>query len=281
MTNFVKGLGRTFNLLMVLSILLTFNACTRIGPGHEGLKVSLAGGDKGSARIQPVFGWITYMPWTTQVVEVDVRNQHFEIKEPITVQAKGGTNVVVHPSFNYRITAGHLDSLYLNWGVKDDQQIQGKLLETSLLTALREETNTFSIDSLLNNRAAYDAALEQTMNKKLAPYVQLFQFTSGVTPDPSMAQAIADKAGSIQRAITAENKRRETQALADLEIINARKDSSVTMINATAEAKAIFVKQEALKQSPQYVELVKAQAWDGKLPQYVLGNTGMFMNLGK
>lgn len=75
----------------------------------------------------------------------------------------------------------------------------------------------YSIDSLLNNRQSYDQALEQEMNKKLAPYVTLSQFTSGVKPDSSMAAAIAEKSSSIQKAIAAENKKREANALADLD----------------------------------------------------------------
>jgi hypothetical protein len=262
---------------MIATMTLSLTSCTtRVGPGYEGLKVSLAGGDKGTAKTEPIFGWTTYFPLTTQVVKVNVRNQHF-ITEEITVQAKGGTNVEVHPSFNYRVTPGKIDSLYLMWGVTDDQQIQGKLLEASLLTTLREQTNTFTIDSLLNNRSSYDFALEAEMNRKLAPYVTLSQFTSGVKPDKQMADAIADKSSSIQRAIAAENKKRETSALAELEVINARKDSSVAVIEASGKAEAI--RKEQLYLTPLYVEYTKwnkANPDVPRVPQYVGGNGYLF-----
>jgi len=273
----MKKVFKSITLAIMIMMVISMTSCmTRVGPGYEGLKVSLAGGDKGSAKVEPVFGWTMYFPGTTQIVKVNVRNQHF-ITDEITVQAKGGTNVEVHPSFNYRVTPGKIDSLYLMWGITDDQQIQGKLLETSLLTTLRELTNTFTIDSLLNNRSSYDVALETEMNKKLAPYVTLSQLTSGVRPDKSMAEAIAAKSASIQKAIAAENKQRETTALANLDIINARKDSTVRVIEAAGKAESI--RKEQMFLTPQYIEYVK---WSNagkdvpRVPQYVGGNGYLF-----
>ena len=273
----MKKVFKSITLAIMIMMVISMTSCmTRVGPGYEGLKVSLAGGDKGSAKVEPVFGWTAYFPGTTQIVKVNVRNQHF-ITDEITVQAKGGTNVEVHPSFNYRVTPGKIDSLYLMWGITDDQQIQGKLLETSLLTTPRELTNTFTIDSLLNNRSSYDVALETEMNKKLAPYVTLSQLTSGVRPDKSMAEAIAAKSASIQKAIAAENKQRETTALANLEIINARKDSTVAVIQASGKAEAI--KKEQMFLTPQYIDYIKwanASKDVPRVPQYVGGNGYLF-----
>lgn len=268
-----------FKLIAFLLLALIATSCTKIGPGYVGLEYSLAGGDKGKANVQPVYGWEMYFPPTTGIVKINTRNQHFEMQQPITVQAKGGTNVIVHPAFNYRINAGTVDSLYLVWGVTDDEQIQGKLLEASLLTNMREVTNGWSIDSLLNNRTIYDHALELAMNQKLAPYASLFQFTSGVTPDSSMAASIANKSASIQRALAAEAQEREQHALASLEVIKAQRDSSVKVINAQGEARAIREKQSAL--TAEYVEYIKWSRWDGKLPSTQLGSMSPLINLGK
>jgi hypothetical protein len=51
-------------------------------------------------------------------------------------------------------------------------------------------------------------------------------------------------------------------------------------MNALAEARSITVKQEALQKSPQYVELIKAERWDGKLPVYQFGSgTGVMLQM--
>lgn len=280
------------NLLLMCLLALSISSCTRIGPGYVGLKVNLAGGDRGNSQIEPIYGWVGYFPPTTSIVEINTRNQHYITNEPIEVQAKGGTNVIVHPSFNYHVNGSKVDSLYVTWGVTDDQQVEGKLLDATLLTTVREITNGWTIDSLLNYRGNYDLALLQAMDKKLYPYISLFQFTSGVKPDASMAAAIADKAGSIQRAQAAEFKRREISALADLKIIEAIKDSTILVINANAEAEATLVtmkaeaegirakKQEITPVYVEYVRWINAGVDVPRVPATVLGNSSnMLYNL--
>jgi len=57
----------------------------------------------------------------------------------------------------------------------------------------------------------------------------------------------------------------------------ARADSAETIINAQAAAKAIRIKQTEL--SPLYIEYLKANAWDGKLPTTIAGSSGTFLNI--
>ena len=56
-------------------------------------------------------------------------------------------------------------------------------------------------------------------------------------------------------------------------------DSAKAIINATAEAEAIKIKQQQLRQSPTYIEYMKAQKWDGKMPQVVGTGSGMIIDL--
>lgn len=152
-----------------------------------------------------------------------------------------------------------------------------------MITAIREVTNTFTADSILNNQAGYDAAILNKLNSELKPYFQITQFTANLVPDPTLKQAISNKAKAVQEAQAAKAQQQVTQANAEIEIINARKDSTVTMLKANSEANAIRAKQDALKESPQYVELIKAQTWDGKLPQTIIGGSGAvpFFNIQK
>jgi regulator of protease activity HflC (stomatin/prohibitin superfamily) len=151
-----------------------------------------------------------------------------------------------------------------------------------MTTAIREVTNTFTADSILNNQAGFDAAIFDKLNKELSPYFQVTQFTANLIPDPKLKDAIIAKAKAVQDAQASIAQQQVTVANAEIDVINARKDSTIKMLSANAEANAIRVKQDALKESPQYVELIKAQAWDGKLPQYILGGgTVPFFNINK
>ena len=86
----------------------------------------------------------------------------------------------------------------------------------------------------------------------------------------TQSKAIQQAEASEQQALTAiaEGKRK---------IAVARADSAEAVINAQAAALSMKIKQREL--STLYVEFLKAQKWDGKLPSTVAGNGGLFMNI--
>ena len=48
-----------------------------------------------------------------------------------------------------------------------------------------------------------------------------------------------------------------------------------------ADAEAIRMKGDALKDNPKLAELTAIEKWDGQLPQYMLGNSTPFININK
>jgi hypothetical protein len=105
-------------------------------------------------------------------------------------------------------------------------------------------------------------------------------FTSGLTPDESLAKVIAAKAQTIQEALQLENQQKKIRVQVENDLLEASRDSAVKVKAAHADAITITLQQEALAKSPQYVELIKAQKWNGQLPQYQMGgSTGMFLNM--
>ena len=59
----------------------------------------------------------------------------------------------------------------------------------------------------------------------------------------------------------------------------AKGDSAKAVISATAEAEAIKIKQRQLRQSPQYIEYLKAQRWNGQMPKVVGSSGGLIIDL--
>jgi regulator of protease activity HflC (stomatin/prohibitin superfamily) len=108
----------------------------------------------------------------------------------------------------------------------------------------------------------------------------MFNILKQPTPtDPNLAKSIASKIQAKQDAERAVTELQSSIAEANKRIAKARGDSASGVIEALAEAKAITVKQEALRQSPQYIELVKAQKWNGVLPTVTAGGAGMILNI--
>lgn len=256
-----------------------FIGCDRIDAGSVGIKVNMTGGNQGVAKTEYVTGWVFYGRLAQKVYEFPTYQQHKEY-DPYEVPAKGGTMFTVHPTFNYNVNAGEVANMFQRYRLGLNA-LENGFIKNSMTTAIREVTNTFSADSILNNQAGYDAAIYNKLNKELAPYFQVTQFTANLVPDPALKASIINKAKAVQDAQASVAQQAVSKANAEIEIINSRRDSITTMLTANAEANAIRVKQDALKESPQYVELIKAQRWNGALPVTMLGGTIPFFNINK
>lgn len=80
----------------------------------------------------------------------------------------------------------------------------------------------------------------------------------------------------VENQITVAN----AQAEADSQLASARAKAEAVRLQGEAEAAAIKAKSDALAQSPNLVELTKAERWDGKLPQqFVPGSTVPFLSI--
>jgi hypothetical protein len=260
---------------VVLFLLFSFVGCERIDAGNVGIKVNNAGGERGVSKTEYVTGWVFYSRFFSRVYEFPTFQQHKEY-EPFTVPSKGGTIFTVHPSFNYNLNAGEVGQMFQTFRLSLSQLEEG-YLKNAVYVTTREVTNTFTVDSILNNLSLYDNAIVTGLNKKLAPFFTVSTFTSGLQPDERLAATIAEKAGALQQALKLENQQKAIKVQAENDIIEAKRDSAVQVINAQAEARAIREKQVAL--SSEYVEYQKILKWDGKLPSVQSGSGGIILQM--
>jgi len=94
-----------------------------------------------------------------------------------------------------------------------------------------------------------------------------FQFS------PLFAQAIESKVEAEQKALKAENDLRRIEVEARQQEQQAKGIAAANVAEAEGEAEAIKIINAALAENPYYLEWLKIQAWDGKLP-LVVGQGG-------
>lgn len=285
MSNKTKLLLGVFALVIIFSSF--FVGCEKIDAGSVGLKVDAVGGARGVSKTQYVNGWQFYFRGISKIYEYPISQQPTEYKtaedkpEDFIIASKGGTPFTVHPSFSYAVNPDKVDSMFQNLRQPLETLKEG-YIKNAMRIALREVSNTFSPDSILNNVSIYDAAITEAFNRGLKPYFNISQYTSNVIPDPALKASLQQKAAAIQEAVALESQQRKIKVQVENDLLEASRDSAVKVKGALAEARSIQVQQEALKQSPQYVELIKAQKWNGQLPTYMFGgNTMPMIQLGK
>ena len=76
--------------------------------------------------------------------------------------------------------------------------------------------------------------------------------------------------------ISAEIKITQAQADADSKLAQARAEAEAITLRGEAQAKAILARTQALSNS-NYIELIKAERWNGQLPQTILPNSSIPM----
>lgn len=82
-------------------------------------------------------------------------------------------------------------------------------------------------------------------------------------------RAIESKVTAEQEALKAKNK-----------TVQVEEEAKQKVIAAQAEAKSMAIRAQALSQNKSLVEYEAVQKWDGKMPQYMMGNTVPFINIG-
>jgi regulator of protease activity HflC (stomatin/prohibitin superfamily) len=216
-----------------------------------------------------------YNSWFKQVLEFPTYQQHIEYDDQ-TVITKGGFSATIKPSFNYSLKPDAIGDMFENLRVGVKEVEQG-WLKNAIISAVNDEANKWEVDSIFEHRQAFEAAIVVECNKRLTKWFNVSQLRTNITPPEALQDAIIAKTKSIQQAQASEQQALAAIADGKRKVAVARADSAETIINAKAQALAMKLKQQEL--TPLYVEYVKAQSWDGKLPSTVAGGTGTFLNI--
>ena len=75
--------------------------------------------------------------------------------------------------------------------------------------------------------------------------------------------------------INADMVRAKAQGEADAKLARATADAKAIEIQGKAEAEAIRAKADAMAKNPDYIRMLQAERWDGKLPQTMLPNSAI------
>ena len=250
-------------------------AIEKIDAGNKGLKVNLVGSQRGVSSYQYKTGWVVYNTWTEQVLEFPIFQQHIEYDDQ-TVILKGGFPATIKPSFNYSLKEDAIGDMFINLR-KPIAEIELNWLKTAVIGAVNDEANKWEVDSIFNHRQAFEAAIVTECNIRLSKWFNVSQLRTNITPPEALQESIIAKTKSIQQAQASEQQALTAIADGKRKIAVARADSAEQVINAAAAAKVIKLKQNEL--TPMYIEYLKAQAWDGKLPSTIAGGSGTFLNI--
>jgi hypothetical protein len=267
-------------LTMLIGMVQPF-AIEKIDAGNKGLKVNLVGNQRGVSSYQYKTGWVMYNTWTEQILEFPIYQQHIEYDDQIVI-LKGGFSATIKPTFNYSLKENAIGDMFVNLR-KPITDIEQFWLKNAIVGAVNDEANKWEVDSIFNHRQAFESAIVVECNARLSKWFNVSQLRTNITPPEALQESIIAKTKSIQQAQASEQQALAAIADGKRKIAVARADSAEQVINASAAAKVIKLKQNEL--TPMYIEYLKwvdASPDLPRVPSTIVGSgAGTFLNIKK
>lgn len=278
------------NLLLVL-LCLSCTGCWKVPAGNVGVKFYLLGGEKGvdTQELGPGRYWIglneeLYLfptftqnyTWTNEIVRRKDRD------ESITFQTDQGLSVNADVGISYAVDPAKVTALFQKYR-KGIEEITDVYLRNMVRDALVTEASTRQIETVYGSgKTELLAAVEKRIRAQVEPLginVERVYWAGEFRLPQSVTIAIDAKIKATQFAQQRANEVAAAKAEADKAIEEARGVAESTLLKAKAEAEAIRIKGDALRQNPRLVELSAIEKWNGTMPQFVGAGPMPFISL--
>ena len=214
--------------------------------------------------VQPGFG--IKIPLVEDVVKMDVRTQKDQTDataDSIDLQAVTSTIAV-----NYNLDPQYASQVYSSVGT-DYADI---LIAPAIQNIFKATTAQFAAEQLIDQREAVRSKAEASLKSQLAQYhviVLNFNIVNFNFSD-QFNQAIEAKQVAQQQVETAK------QLLAKAQV-----DAQTAVAQAQGQADAQKALKDAGSLTPEYLEFLAIQKWNGDLPAIVSGSTTPFIDLSQ
>ena len=208
-------------------------------------------------------------PFADDVVNIEVRTLKYE--KSSTSASKDLQTVRTTVTVNYHPEKEMIHYLYKNLGL----DYENRVIQPAIEETVKQVTANYNAEELITKRPLVKADIQDEITVRLNEFnlatevisITDFEFS------PLFAQAIEAKVEAEQKALKAENDLDRIQVEAQQAEAEAVGSANANIARAEGEAEAIRVINQALAENPNYLEWLKTQAWDGRLP-LVVGDGG-------
>lgn len=254
----MKWVGAGIGSLLVLIALIS--AVYSISPGYRGVLITLGKVSQHSYINGVGFKW----PFVSSMIKMDVRTR--KMTDKTSTYTSDIQTADLEYTFTYDLNPENIHILYEKVGL----DYEAKAILPSLNDVLKDVIGKWQAQELVANRdkARVDvvAGLQERLDRRFFQNIT-FQFIN-IDYSDKFEGAIEDKVIAEQKAQEAVNNTKRIKEEAEQKLISAK-----------AEAEAMEIKSEALSKNKGLTEYEAVQRWDGRLPQYMLGNSTPFVNL--
>lgn len=242
-----------------------------VEPGHRGVKVTF-----GKPHAESLSEGLYFVnPFTSRLVELDVRQQKWEAKTAAYTKDVQQAQITFVLTYGLSSTDAHL--VYREVGSDWADKLVAQVVEEEV----KREIGQHEAVDLISQRNEAARAMEGNIIAILGKrrvVVTGFQLTN-IDYTTEFEQSVEAKVIAQQRAIEEQNRTVQIREQATQKIEAARGDSEATVLRAKAEAESIRIRANALAANAKLVEWEAIQKWNGQLPTYTMGGAIPFINI--
>jgi len=209
------------------------------------------------------------VPFAEQVIQLEVRTLKFQ------ADASAASNdlqeVQTTIALNYHISPSQANLIYQQLGVDYADRIIAPTIQESVKASVAK----FNAEELITKRAIAKAVIAQTIGNTLSARDIVVEtiFITDFAFSQAFSNQIEAKVVAFQKYLTEQNNLKAIQVVANQTVVQAQAAARSNIAKAGGESQAIKIITEQLKQSPQYLQWLSINRWNGQMP-YALGGTG-------
>jgi len=286
-----------------LIVVVTFLGCSmtkRVDAGHVGIRVKLAGNDRGVQDMEIKTGWVFFNPMFEQIVlfPTSVQNIVWTASahegnthdESLTFSSAEGVNVNADIGLSFHIDPTLAPKLYARFRQNDMMALANGYMRNVVREAFNEVCSAMPVQEIYGpgKSKMLNEVQKRVHNALGKDGVVIDQLTiNGALRLPeNVAQAINRAMEATQNAIQSENRVRQVRAEADQAVTQATGGAEAMRQKAQGEADALLIRAHAeakaneiirLSVSPTVLQYRSLERWNGQLPVYTAGNGALPM----
>ena len=254
-------------IVLIVIAVVASSSVKIVDAGNRGILTHWSAVDLTNAPLDEGIHFV--IPFQDEVVQMEVRTLKYDTstrsasKDLQTVQ----TTVTV----NYHPDTERVHFLYKEIGLS----YENRVIQPAIDETVKQVSANYNAEELITKRPLVKADIENAIRERLSQFyietdvisITDFEFS------PLFAKAIESKVEAEQKAQKAENDLIRIEVEARQLEAQAVGLAAANVAEAQGEAEAISIINNALSNNPFYIEWLKTQAWDGKLP-LVVGEGG-------
>jgi prohibitin 2 len=244
-------------------IVVMFESVVVIEAGHRGVVLYV-----GAVENRVLGEGLHFIiPFAEQVVPMSVRTEKFVANS--TAASNDLQEVQTTIALNYHISPSQVNILYQQLGI----DYADKIIAPTIQESVKASVAKFNAEELITKRATAKAVIAETIANTLSARNIVVEtvFITDFSFSPEFAKQIESKVVAYQNYLTEQNNLLAVKVIANQTVVQAQASARSNVAKANGESQAIKIITSQLKQSPEYLQWLAINRWNGQLP-YALGS---------